>query len=177
MAELITFRPIDIEDIRILDEMEKSIFPGIEYKDETWRYFLRNTESSIMALKNGKAIGYVVSCFLHQNTAEYTPYMSATGYIYHIVSLGVLSEYKNQGIGTRLLNMCIDKAFKIPLKYISLHVMDGNMHAMHIYKKRGFKFGFHVDGYYESGEGGNFMYLNGPGLRVVRDEEPPPVKE
>lgn len=52
--------------------------------------------------------------------------------------LYVLEKYRNQGIGTSLLNESINKCKELDAKYVNINVMEKNEIAKNIYKKMNF---------------------------------------
>lgn len=52
--------------------------------------------------------------------------------------LYVLEKYRNQGIGTSLLNESINKCKELDAKYVDINVMEKNEIAKNIYKKMNF---------------------------------------
>lgn len=58
-----------------------------------------------------------------------------------ILSLHVLPEYKNKGIGTALINSAISVLEKEDISEIELWVFEKNLQAINFYKNRGFNYG------------------------------------
>ncbi|MEO7562947.1 MAG: GNAT family N-acetyltransferase [Ferruginibacter sp.] len=58
-----------------------------------------------------------------------------TGYITNVSTLG---EFFGQGLGSKLLKMCIDYGEKNGYRQIMLEVNSGNENAIGLYKKNGF---------------------------------------
>lgn len=56
----------------------------------------------------------------------------------HIFSMGVLTEYRGKGVGSALLNKCINDMLKNNIKEIILDVHSENLPAHSLYKKFGF---------------------------------------
>lgn len=50
------------------------------------------------------------------------------------------SELRGLGVGTKLLNLCLQEATKAGYKYCYLETMDGMEQARHLYGKHGFKY-------------------------------------
>ena len=55
------------------------------------------------------------------------------------LGMGVVAEYRSQGIGEQLLMACIEKAQKNGISRIELHVRADNHNAIALYKKIGFQ--------------------------------------
>lgn len=76
----------------------------------------------------GNAIGYAKGCF------------NETENRFYINSIYVLPAHQGGGIGTALLNACIDRARSYNLSEVWLGVMVDNVEALAWYNKIGFKF-------------------------------------
>lgn len=55
------------------------------------------------------------------------------------LGMGVIAEYRKQGIGERLLVACVEKAQRNGISRIALHVRTDNQNAIGLYKKIGFQ--------------------------------------
>ena len=70
------------------------------------------------------------------------------------LGMGVLEEYRGQGLGTRLLQSCISEARKSGITRVELEARVDNVHALKLYERLGFayegtkKHGMRVDGRY-----------------------------
>lgn len=53
--------------------------------------------------------------------------------------IGILAEYCNTGLGTILINKCIEHAKRLNYTQIELTVYEDNIRAFHLYQKTGFK--------------------------------------
>ena len=56
-----------------------------------------------------------------------------------LLGMGIVSEYRGQGIGERLLAACVAKARGDGMVRISLHVRSDNARAISLYTKAGFR--------------------------------------
>lgn len=54
------------------------------------------------------------------------------------IGIALAKEYRNEGIGTRLLKALIDEAKAYKLRLIRLNCFENNTHACHVYEKLGF---------------------------------------
>jgi GNAT superfamily N-acetyltransferase len=59
--------------------------------------------------------------------------------LFNVLVLHVKNGYRNQQIGTQILQKTIDKANSSGLSFITLSVSSKNTHALHLYSKIGFK--------------------------------------
>ena len=57
-----------------------------------------------------------------------------------IMNIVTKKTYRNQGVGTLLLENLISLSKKLNLKALSLEVSEENLSAIHLYKKFGFKY-------------------------------------
>ena len=80
----------------------------------------------IIALECNKVIGLLIG--LPQDNEKL-----------HIISMGVIPEYRNLGVASVLLTRCINDMFQMGIKEISLDVHSENIPAKNLYVK----FGFH----------------------------------
>ena len=63
------------------------------------------------------------------------------GYSSHVggIAIGIHRQYRNIGIGTRLMKSLISQAKTMNLKILTLEVYSTNKRAIHVYEKLGFK--------------------------------------
>ena len=67
----------------------------------------------------------------------------------HITNIAVTPEYRRNHIGEALLKTIIDECYKNMVKFITLEVRVGNVAAIELYKKYGFKSLGTRKGYYQ----------------------------
>ena len=67
----------------------------------------------------------------------------------HITNIAVAPEYRRNHIGEALLKTIIDECYKNMVKFITLEVRVGNVAAIELYKKYGFKSLGTRKGYYQ----------------------------
>ncbi len=80
------------------------------------------------AIVNEKVVGWA-DIFPDDN-----PRMSHRGSL----GMGIISDYRGQGIGTKLLKSAIEKAREMGLEKVELNVYTTNTGAIKLYKKMGF---------------------------------------
>jgi ribosomal protein S18 acetylase RimI-like enzyme len=99
-----------------------------------------------VAMDKGKIIGWCDVCELHR------PVFAHAG----VLGIGVVENYRGQGVGKALIKTVIDKAKKKGLTRIELTVREKNISAIALYEKMGFENeGLHknavrIDGKYEN---------------------------
>lgn len=57
----------------------------------------------------------------------------------YVTNIGVLPEFRKQGIGAKIVNSLIDFSVKNNLSFLSLEVRISNLAAINLYKKFGFE--------------------------------------
>lgn len=78
----------------------------------------------------------------------------------HIVSVAVVSDYRKNGIGNKLVGKAIDAMLLANCNAVTLQVRQSNLPALNLYKKYGFKVIQALPGYYrDNNETGLLMYL------------------
>ena len=75
------------------------------------------------------------------------------------IGLGLRPEYRDRGIGTRLMSHAIEAAKEYGFTELRLECRASNLRALHIYES---KFGFHKTGYKKDG-----LILDGQPIPVV----------
>lgn len=85
-----------------------------------------------VALADSKVVGW---CDVLSLMGESRSHIGALG-------MGLLTEYRRQGLGTRLLQAAIEKSWQKGLTRLELTVRDDNLNAKALYEK----FGFEVEG-------------------------------
>lgn len=115
----------------------------------------------LMALDNGKLVGW---CDISRESKEVFKHCGGLG-------IAILPEYREKGIGRRLMQATIDAAFERGMTRIELEVYERNHRARFLYQKLGFEIeGIKRKGLYLNGEYQDIycMALLAPSLREVR---------
>ena len=100
----------------------------------------------VVAIIDGKVVGWCDISSIHRQVAEHVGSMG----------VGVLEEYRGQGIGEALVRAALQKAKTKGLTRVELTVRENNTRAIELYKKLGFvteglhKNGIRIDGKYEN---------------------------
>ncbi len=76
----------------------------------------------------------------------------------HIIALAVDENYRNQGVGTRLLEQGLDLFRSLGLDGVWLEVRVSNLPAQRFYTKRNFEALKTIKGYYADGEDALILY-------------------
>jgi ribosomal protein S18 acetylase RimI-like enzyme len=109
--------------------------------DDTWK-LIDNTSTGFVCKRAGQTIAM---SFLVSSGNPWRFFDKDWSYIR---MLGVLPEYRGQGIGKKLTNICLDLARQRGEKTIALHTSDFMDDARHIYESMGFKILREVDSNY-----------------------------
>lgn len=141
----IAVRLADIQDAREIAEIEKSCFRV------PWTY-----ESLTRDLKENSSARYFVA-----ETDRVVGYMSFWKVVDEgqINNIAVLSDYRNRGIGSRLLDFAIETGKSMGVNSFTLEVRSSNIGAVKLYEKHGFEADGIRRGYYQdNGEDALIMW-------------------
>lgn len=116
--------------------------PSIERAIDFVTAGIAENVSQFVALDGVRIVGW----------ADIFPDKSATMKHSGSLGMGVVAEYRGQGIGTILLVSCIKKAQGNGISRIALHVRTDNENAIGLYKKVGFQ---------TEGVMKNYMFIDG----------------
>lgn len=122
----IVIRPMEIDDLKKILEMEKQFFSIPWTYDLFFSELTRNRYARYFVLeKNREIIGYLG--FWHKGAS------------FHITNIAITEKYRRKGYGRKLLKF-IEKIAATPkIKKISLEVRSSNCIAQDMYKKYGYK--------------------------------------
>jgi ribosomal-protein-alanine N-acetyltransferase len=138
LSQFIEYRDIEMIDLDHIYSMECQSY------DFPWtRNILKDCiikrYDSYLAIYNNIIVGYIIS--------KVTPFES------HVLNLTVNKEYRNNGIGSELLEMVIRKCTILKSEMLLLETRLTNRSAIALYEKYGFKkIGFRKD-YYKTSLG------------------------
>jgi RimJ/RimL family protein N-acetyltransferase len=93
---------------------------------------IKQNAVQFVALVDGRVVGW---CDISKSDRIVFQHTGTLG-------VGVIQEYRGNGIGKALIEAALDKARAIGLTRVELQVRDNNAHALEIYKK----FGFQIEG-------------------------------
>ena len=145
------FEPSDLEQVlninrRCLPENYTSFF----FLDLHKRF----PETFLVAEENGTIIGYIM-CRIETGL----PNFKLIGIIKkgHVISIAVLPQYQNQGVGYALMQKAMEAMLFYKVKECFLEVRASNTPAVNLYKKMGFEIVRTLHGYYADGEDAYLM--------------------
>jgi putative acetyltransferase len=103
--------------------------PPLEQVASFVRENIKTGIAQFVALSGGEVVGWtdIVPAWAHG--------VSHRG----SVGMGVLPQFRGQGIGRRLLEACIAKSWANGLTRVELEVRADNMNAVHLYERLGFE--------------------------------------
>ncbi|HDS11744.1 MAG TPA: GNAT family N-acetyltransferase [Candidatus Wirthbacteria bacterium] len=108
------------------------------------RFIIKNRFPQFLALSDEQVIGW---CDI---VPKESPLMAHVG----VLGMGLLKEYREQGLGSRLLATTLEDAQKKQIEKIELDVYATNTRAIHLYEK----FGFQIEGVRHKGRKLNGVY-------------------
>ena len=137
-SELYRFLPMRIDDLDMVYNLEADAYQ-FPWTKEIIRDCILYNYDSYSVFFGDKIVGYIISKISYPET--------------HILNLTVDSKFRNNGVGTSLIQLIIDDARIRNSKDIILEVRTSNVSAQLLYKKLSFEMiGLRKD-YYESKEG------------------------
>ncbi len=141
-------------DMGVIVNLERAIFrPSEQYTLGFINWLCRNcTRYSFIAIMDGKPVGYIISCIEGFGRG-------------HVISVGVLSEYRRRGVGTELLRRSICEMVRDGVDHVILEVRVSNTPAITLYRKLGFEVRDLLRAYYSDGEDGYLMVLDNERFR------------
>ena len=148
-AELVKFVTTLLEGSESFLEMAKGEFTLTVGEEEKFIQDCRKSENSIfiVAEKSGEIIGSLICVGSERIRIKHNT----------VLGMSVMEKYRNQGIGSQLLEYVITWAKKTKIvKRIELHVFKTNVRAIHLYRKYGFK----IEGEKQNALKVNDKYIN-----------------
>jgi ribosomal-protein-alanine N-acetyltransferase len=142
----ITIEPMREEHLPEVMQIERRVFqPG--WSEQAFLRDLRNPSALYLILRvDGKIVGYVGGWFIVDEC--------------HITNIAVCPEYREQGLGSRLLHRFLSIARERGMRRATLEVRIGNAPAQNLYKKFGFRPMGVRKRYYDDGEDALIMWLD-----------------
>ena len=127
------------DDLEGIYEVEKDSFP-IPWPISSFEEELKNILATYLVAKiENKIVGYIGMWFVMDEC--------------HITNVAVHSEYRNQGIASKLINEMLKLCKEHATTYIMLEVRINNIPAQKLYSKFNFKEEVIRKGYYKNTDG------------------------
>ncbi|MGC8543319.1 MAG: ribosomal protein S18-alanine N-acetyltransferase [Vulcanisaeta sp.] len=135
-------------DMETVLNLERSIFRPSEQYTLGFINWLCNhcTKYSYIAYVGKVPVGYIISCIEGFRRG-------------HVISVGVIREYRRRGIGNALMCKSICSMVEGGIDHVILEVRVSNTPAITLYKKLGFEVRDVLRSYYNDGEDAYLMIL------------------
>ncbi|HPP16682.1 MAG TPA: ribosomal protein S18-alanine N-acetyltransferase [Dictyoglomaceae bacterium] len=128
-------RNFDLKDLNQVLEIEKASFPRDAYPKCLFKeFYISYPEEFFVAEVSDKVVGYILG-YIFNDTGE-------------IVSIAVKPEFRNSGVGKKLMETILSLFKEKNLKRCILQVRVSNKIAIEFYEKLGFKVIKREKGYY-----------------------------
>ncbi|MBU1035722.1 ribosomal protein S18-alanine N-acetyltransferase [bacterium] len=122
----IVIRPMEIDDLKKVLEIEKQSFPVPWTYDLFFSELTRNRYARYFVLeKDKRIIGYLGFWLMRDNI--------------HITNIAIAEKFQRRGYGGKLLKFVEEEAIVHKIKKISLEVRKSNCIAQDMYRKYGYK--------------------------------------
>jgi len=134
-----------INDLNTIMDIELKIFPKDAFSRNSYRNLMKNDNALIyMVMMDDKIVGHGTAMLtLLRNKKK-------KGRIY---SIGVLKEYRRQGVAKRLLRVMEDWLIQNKAEYITLETHEHDSHVIKFYEKSGYVKTEDLPDYYEGANG------------------------
>ncbi len=121
-----TFRPMLMEDLEQVAEIEKNSMPS-PWSKELFEEELHRDQAHYFVLEEeGKVAGYMGYWEAPQEA--------------HIITLAVHPGFRARGLGSQIVHQCLGYAAKRGARLATLEAREGNEAARGLYEKCGFRF-------------------------------------
>ncbi|MEM3737158.1 MAG: ribosomal protein S18-alanine N-acetyltransferase [Candidatus Bathyarchaeia archaeon] len=110
----------------------------------------------LVAEYDGKVVGYVL-CRVESGLSEFKRFRFVKKG--HLVSLAVMDEHREKGLGSRLLAAALEGMVRYGCRESFLEVRKSNTKAMNLYRKFGYEVTRCIPGYYLDGEDACLMSI------------------
>lgn len=146
------------EDISVLTEIEKELFPVNPWDENQFLYELEENPFAMIFVdeRKDKIVGYV-DLWIQYEQAQ-------------IANIAVVKEKQSEGIGDHLLKTAIQAAVEYGCENVSLEVRVSNANAIALYEKNDFIEVSIRKIYYEDGEDAKLMVKPIGGLKEYDED-------
>ncbi len=149
-------RKVRINDLENIKRIEDIIFPDPFPFGIFKKYYQASLKEQAFFLvaftENNTITGYIIGDFIRKIDEN-------KHVVGHISSIGVINEYRKQGVGSMLLNSVFSYFTGIGCGVVSLEVRKSNFNAQAFYTKMGFEIIGTIEHYYDDNEDGYVMSL------------------
>jgi len=149
---------VKYEELYRVKEINESTLPE-NYPFYFYETLYKNYGKAFYVAKvEDRIVGYVMCRVEKELTLDPLPRFKKVG---HIVSIAVLPEYRNMGIGTELMKRALETLRSLyNAENVYLEVRVSNTGAIRLYHKLGFKISRRIAGYYRDGEDAYIMTID-----------------
>lgn len=131
---MITLRKAVEEDLKILHNIEKQVYPVPWSMAFFKMMFYLNQNLFIVATDGEKHVGYVVGELKRMGTSLEPQQVG------HVLNVAVTPDYQRRGIGTRLMDEMEEKFLQLDTYLAYLEVRESNKVAQRMYRERGYEY-------------------------------------
>ena len=117
------FREISLGDLDGIVQIERAVNP-FPWGEEALRDTIASTGHHLMSLREGRAVGFLLSSFVLDEA--------------QLLLIGVSPDWQGVGVGGQLLKELINRSRDQGQKLIYLEVRSGNERAIRLYRSLGF---------------------------------------
>ena len=117
------FREISLGDLDGIVQIERAVNP-FPWGEEALRDTIASSGHHLMSLREGRAVGFLLSSFVLDET--------------QLLLIGVSPDWQGVGVGGQLLKEFINRSQDQGQKLIYLEVRSGNERAIRLYRSLGF---------------------------------------
>jgi [ribosomal protein S18]-alanine N-acetyltransferase len=141
-----SIEPMRYDDIESVQVIERDIFPSPWPKNAYAAELSQNRQASYIVLRqDGVLVGYAG--------------LWRVAHEAHVTTIGVRAKDQGKGFGKALFAALVHRAYLMGAHWITLEVRSGNLHAMRLYERFGFKPIGRRRGYYtDNGEDAVIMW-------------------
>jgi ribosomal-protein-alanine acetyltransferase len=149
-------RELQIIDLDRVYEIEKEAFKN-PYEKNMLQFLYDIGTGFLVAEEKKLIVGYIIFSLKEENQGN-------------IISIAVDRKFRNQNVGSALIQMAIDVLKKFDVEKICLEAKSSKHEVINFYKKLGFKKKEILKNYYEDGSDGVSMYLKNRLIKKYPDE-------
>jgi ribosomal-protein-alanine N-acetyltransferase len=150
-------RQCKAEDVPTVIDINMRTLPE-HYSDYFYHEILAEfPETFLVAERDGTVVGYIM-CRMEYGFSQLKRLgLARKG---HVVSVAVLEEHRQKGIGTKLMQLAQDEMRKKSANESYLEVRVSNKNAVQLYEELGYKVTGKLEAYYRDGEPAYVMAAN-----------------
>ena len=142
---MITYIEPDLDEVYEISVLERRVFGVNSYSRDFLKYLIETSDFFRVAKDNDNIVGYACGEIVFTYG--------------HLISIAVLKNYRNRGIGSTLLKMFIDFLKEKRTLLLYLEVSKENYKAIRFYLRRGVEIIDILPNYYPDGSDAYVMRL------------------